>query len=153
MKQNRLLTDASQLFCQNEACPARGQVGAKTIVRYGQKRERYQCKVCQKTFSARQGTMFEGRSLACRADRDSRHEAFLWMAGLALKRGTLPSILSQRIIDRMESRSRSESPHTVFVNSAPIFRGTFGGSLLERISRTGQFGTSVDPRIEWENIE
>jgi transposase-like protein len=59
MKQNRLLTDASQLFCQNEACPARGQVGAKTIVRYGQKRERYQCKVCQKTFSARQGTMFE----------------------------------------------------------------------------------------------
>jgi actin-related protein len=76
----------------------------------------------------------------------------MW-AGLALKRGTLPSILSQRIIDRMESRSRSESPHTVFVNSAPIFRGTFGGSLLERISRTGQFGTSVDPRIEWENIE
>src|SRR6266496_6371613 len=60
MKQNRLLTDASQLFCQNEACPARGQVGAKTIVRYGQKRERYQCKVCKKTFSARQGTMFEG---------------------------------------------------------------------------------------------
>jgi hypothetical protein len=76
----------------------------------------------------------------------------MW-AGLALKRGTLPSILSQRIIDRMESRSRSESPQTVFVNSAPIFRGTFGGSLLERISRTGQFGTSVDPRIEWENIE
>ena len=76
----------------------------------------------------------------------------MW-AGPALKRGTLPSILSQRIIDRMESRSRSESPHTVFVNSAPIFRGTFGGSLLERISRTGQFGTSVDSRIEWENIE
>jgi len=36
-----------------------------------EKRERYQWKVCQKTFSARQGTMFEGRSLACRADRDS----------------------------------------------------------------------------------
>jgi Domain of unknown function (DU1801) len=35
----------------------------------------------------------------------------------------------------MESRSRSESPHTVFVNSAPIFRGTFGGSLLERTTR------------------
>jgi transposase-like protein len=60
MKQNRLLTDASQLFCQNEACPARGQVEAKTIVRYGQKRERYHWKVCQKTFSARQGTMLEG---------------------------------------------------------------------------------------------
>ena len=60
MKQNRLLTDASQLFCQNEACPAREQVGAKTIVKYGQKRERYQWKVCQKTFSAWQGTMFEG---------------------------------------------------------------------------------------------
>ena len=59
MKQNRLLTDASQLFCQNEACPARGQGGAKTIIRYGQKRERYHWKVRQKTFSARQGTMFE----------------------------------------------------------------------------------------------
>ncbi len=57
---------------RTRACPARGQGGAKTIVRRGRGTgERYQWKVCQKTLSARQGTMFEGRSLACRADRDS----------------------------------------------------------------------------------
>jgi len=60
MKQNRLLSDASQLFCQNERCPARGQIGARNIVKHGQKRERYKCKVCGKTFSAKEGTMFEG---------------------------------------------------------------------------------------------
>jgi hypothetical protein len=40
----------------------------------------------------------------------------------------------------MESRSRSESPRTVFVNSVLIIRRKFGGSLLERISRSGKFG-------------
>ena len=29
-------------------------------MKYGQKRERYKCKVCNKTFSGKQGTMFEG---------------------------------------------------------------------------------------------
>lgn len=35
-------------------------MGAGNIVSHGKKRERYQCKVCRRTFSAHQGTMLEG---------------------------------------------------------------------------------------------
>src|SRR4030088_2109643 len=60
MKNPKLLKDASQLFCPNEDCPARGKVGASTIVSHGKKRERYKCKECKRTFNVHQGTMFEG---------------------------------------------------------------------------------------------
>jgi transposase-like protein len=53
-------TSQTQLFCPNEDCPARGKIGAGNIVSHGKKRERYKCKVCRRTFSAHQGTMFEG---------------------------------------------------------------------------------------------
>ena len=52
--------DASQVFCLNENCKARGQVGQGTIVSHGKIRPRYRCKACGKTFSAQAGTMFEG---------------------------------------------------------------------------------------------
>jgi hypothetical protein len=52
--------DASQLFCPNWECSARGKVGAGNIVSHGKKRERYKCQTCGKTFRAHQGTMFEG---------------------------------------------------------------------------------------------
>jgi transposase-like protein/IS1 family transposase len=52
--------DASQVFCPNENCKARGQVGQGTIVSHGKTRTRYRCKACGKTFSAQAGTMFEG---------------------------------------------------------------------------------------------
>src|SRR5713226_4447984 len=52
--------DALQVFCPNQHCEARGQKGQGNIVIHGRKRPRYTCKTCRKTFSARQGTMFEG---------------------------------------------------------------------------------------------
>ncbi len=52
--------DASQVFCPNLACVARGQVGQDNIVSHGKARARYRCKSCGKTFSAQAGTMFEG---------------------------------------------------------------------------------------------
>lgn len=52
--------DASQVFCLNENCKARGQVGQGNIVSHGKIRPRYRCKACGKTFSAQAGTMFEG---------------------------------------------------------------------------------------------
>jgi transposase-like protein len=52
--------DASQQFCPNEACSARGKIGAGNITIHGRKRPRYKCHECGKTFSARKGTMFEG---------------------------------------------------------------------------------------------
>src|SRR5437660_4209149 len=52
--------DASQVFCPNMACVARGQVGQGHIVSHGKARARYRCKSCGKTFSAQAGTMFEG---------------------------------------------------------------------------------------------
>src|SRR2546421_11832932 len=52
--------DASKQFCPNEACSARGQKEQGTISIHDRKRQRYRCKVCKGTFSARRGTMLEG---------------------------------------------------------------------------------------------
>jgi transposase-like protein/IS1 family transposase len=60
MKSTRTLKDASQLFCPNLDCPARGKIGAGNLVSHGKERERYKCKMCKKTFGIHQGTMFEG---------------------------------------------------------------------------------------------
>jgi transposase-like protein/IS1 family transposase len=60
MKSTKTLKDASQLFCPNSDCSARGKVGAGNLVSHGKERERYKCKICKKTFSGSQGTMFEG---------------------------------------------------------------------------------------------
>lgn len=50
--------DPQTQFCPNMACPARGKTGAKNIVIHSRKPERYKCKVCGKTFSAKVGTPF-----------------------------------------------------------------------------------------------
>ena len=48
-------------------CPARGQIGEGNIGIHSQKRQRYRCSVCTKTFSARAGTIFFRR----RTDADT----------------------------------------------------------------------------------
>lgn len=60
MKTTTEQMDASQVFCPNLDCVARGQVGQGNIVSHGRARARYRCKSCGKTFSAQAGTMFEG---------------------------------------------------------------------------------------------
>src|SRR6266436_8606174 len=52
--------DASKQFCPNEACSARGQIGAGNIRIHSYRPQRYRCQTCKKTFSARRGTMMEG---------------------------------------------------------------------------------------------
>ncbi len=52
--------DASKQFCPNEACSARGQKAQGNIIIHDRKRQRYRCKACKHTFSARRGTMLEG---------------------------------------------------------------------------------------------
>src|SRR5713226_1827060 len=52
--------DASQVFCPNLDCMARGKIGEGNVVSHGKARPRYRCKACGKTFSAQAGTMFEG---------------------------------------------------------------------------------------------
>src|SRR6266702_4551999 len=52
--------NASQVFCPNLDCKARGIVGQGNIVSHGRTRPRYRCKTCGKTFSAKEGTMFVG---------------------------------------------------------------------------------------------
>jgi transposase-like protein len=52
--------DASKPFCPNEACSASGQKEQGNIIIHDRQRQRYRCKVCKHTFSARRGTMFEG---------------------------------------------------------------------------------------------
>ncbi len=44
-------------FCPNYECPARGQIGEGNIGVHSQQAARYICHVCDKTFSARQGTL------------------------------------------------------------------------------------------------
>src|SRR5438477_9977814 len=52
--------DTSNQFCPNAACCARGKMGEGNITIHDRKRQRYRCKTCKQTFSARRGTMFEG---------------------------------------------------------------------------------------------
>src|SRR6184192_2894121 len=52
--------EPSEQFCPNPACSARGQKGLGNIAIHDRKRQRYRCKHCKQTFSARRGTMFEG---------------------------------------------------------------------------------------------
>src|SRR5215470_3341737 len=52
--------DASQVFCPNQECPARGKTGQGNIVVHSRQRPRYRCRTCRKTFSAREGTIFAG---------------------------------------------------------------------------------------------
>lgn len=49
---------SSQLFCPNIECPARGQVGKNNIGIHDQKKKRYICHVCERTFSTSKGTLF-----------------------------------------------------------------------------------------------
>lgn len=53
--------DASKQFCPNLTCRARGQIAEGTIRIHDRKRQRYRCTICKQTFSARRGTMLEGR--------------------------------------------------------------------------------------------
>ncbi len=52
--------EPSEQFCPNSTCCARGKIGQGNIVIHDRKRQRYRCKICKQTFSARRSTMFEG---------------------------------------------------------------------------------------------
>ncbi len=52
--------EPSHQFCPNLTCSARGQIGEGNIAIHDRKRQRYRCRTCGRTFSARRGTMFEG---------------------------------------------------------------------------------------------
>ena len=50
--------DPTTTFCPNGNGPARGQIGQGNIGIHSQKEQRFICHACQKTFSARKGTVF-----------------------------------------------------------------------------------------------
>lgn len=52
--------EPSAQFCPNLACSARGQRGQGNIRIHCRRRQRYRCRTCGQTFSARRGTLFEG---------------------------------------------------------------------------------------------
>jgi transposase-like protein len=47
-------------FCPNMDCAARGKVGEGTITIHSQKKRRYKCRMCGKTFSETTGTAMYG---------------------------------------------------------------------------------------------
>lgn len=52
--------NTSEQFCPNLSCLARGKRGEGNLVVHDRKRQRYRCRTCGHTFSARRGTMLEG---------------------------------------------------------------------------------------------
>jgi transposase-like protein len=51
-------------FCPNPECAVYGDTAANAIIRHGktrQGRQRFQCKVCKRTFNERHGTLFYNR--------------------------------------------------------------------------------------------
>ena len=50
--------DPTTVFCPNRHCHARGQTGMGNIGIHSRKEQRFICHECQKTFSARKGTVF-----------------------------------------------------------------------------------------------
>jgi transposase-like protein len=60
MQTNTEPMDTSKPFCPNETCCARGKRGEGNITIHDRKRQRYRCKICKQTFSARRGTMLDG---------------------------------------------------------------------------------------------
>ena len=50
--------DPQSVFCPNPDCPARGQAGEGNIRVHSRKEQRYRCRVCGRTFAARNGTAF-----------------------------------------------------------------------------------------------
>lgn len=52
--------EPSEQCCPNPTCCASGHIGLGKITIHDRKRQRYRCKMCKQTFSARRGTMFEG---------------------------------------------------------------------------------------------
>src|SRR6266513_4074647 len=60
METNTEPMEPSDQFCPNPMCSARGQKGRGNIAIHDRKRQRYRCKQCKQTCSARRGTMFEG---------------------------------------------------------------------------------------------
>src|SRR5215468_2114976 len=57
-KARRTIMDPTTIFCPNEHCPARGQTGQGNIGIHSRKEQRFICHACDKTFSARKGTVF-----------------------------------------------------------------------------------------------
>src|SRR5918997_6407571 len=53
--------DPQTVWCPNLDCPASGQAGQGNIGVHSQKERRYHCRVCDKTFGARAGTIFHRR--------------------------------------------------------------------------------------------
>lgn len=60
MKTTQEPMNASAVFCPNLDCCARGKIGAGNIVIHERARPRYRCKMCGKSLSAFQGTLFAG---------------------------------------------------------------------------------------------
>ena len=50
--------DPTTTFCPNDHCHARGQIGMGNIAIHSRKEQRFICHECDKTFSARRGTVF-----------------------------------------------------------------------------------------------
>jgi transposase-like protein len=66
-------------FCWNLSCPAYAQIGHGNLRRFGKTRrgvQRYQCRLCQHTFTATKGTLFYG----CRRPQEQILECLALLA-------------------------------------------------------------------------
>jgi len=89
-----------EIFCPNNECPARGQIGKGNIRIHSRKEQRYIGRECRKTFKVRKGTIYYRLR--------SQAEKVFWSASTVVFR--------RLTIDF----------HHNFVNSAPTIRDCWG---------------------------
>src|SRR2546421_1533225 len=129
--------DASKQFCPNTACSARGQSGEGNIRIHSHNPERYRCRVCKKTFSARRGTMLEGLRTPT--------EVIVMVVSLLAYGCPLQAILhafglDQRTVAQWQNRAGTQCHH---VHQAIVEQGKMDPSHVQADEIRGKGGKLV----------
>jgi transposase-like protein len=127
-------------FCPNPECPVYGGTESKAIIRHGktrQGRQRFQCKVCKKTFNERHGTLFYNRKTD---DNDILECLALLAVGVRISSSSRSKGIKEETIlcFLREAAHHAEQVEAILFNDYPISQvqidglWTYGGRKQEK---------------------